>query len=310
MQSYKLCAKYFIFMFNSLFNNFTGNKYNAIFAPMFKKGGFSLVSLIALFVLLSSCSNYQRLLKSTNNDMKYESAVKYYEKKDYARAEPLFEQLLTINKGTSKYEMTYYYYAYCYFGEGDYEEGSFYFDGFVNTFPSSKFAEECTFMSAFCFYMGSPSSSLDQTNTRKAMDRLQIFANKYPKSTKVDQCNQLIDLLREKLQKKDYNNAKLYYKMSDYRASSVCFKNIVKTYPDTKYKEECLFLVVKSYYLWASNSIENKKEERYKSCIESYTTFIDNCPNSKYIKEAESYYDNSLKQLDKKHISGKISLGN
>lgn len=286
------------------------NKYNAIFAPMFKKGGFSLVVLVVLIVSLSSCSDYQRLLKSTNNDLKYERAVKYYEKKDYVRAEPLFEQLLTINRGTSKYEMTYYYYAYCYYGEGDYEEGSFYFDGFVNNFPNSKFAEECTFMSAFCYYLGSPTSSLDQTNTRKAMDRLQIFTNKYPKSTKVDQCNQLIDLLREKLQKKDYNNAKLYYNMSDYRASSVCFKNIVKTYPDTKYKEEALFLTVKSYYLWANNSIDTKKDERYKWCIEAYNTFIDACPNSKYIKEAEGYFDNSLKQLDKKRVTGKVTIGN
>ncbi len=286
-------------------NTFRITEDNSIFAPMKKKTGFVVNTILLLLVIgLSSCSKYQKLLKSTNNEQKYDMAVKFYEAHNYEHAQPLFEQLLTISKGTSKYEMIYYYYANCYYQLGDNEEASFYFENFVTTFPNSKFTEECSFLSAFCSYLDSPNPYLDQTNTRKAMLQLQLFANKYPKSTKVDQCNQLIDLLREKLQKKEYEIGKLYYKMSDFRAAVVCFKNLVKNYPETKYKEESQFLTVKSYYLWANKSIDTKKEERYKAAVANYTIFIDNNPKSKFVKEAEGYYADALKQLEKKRLAG------
>ncbi len=286
-------------------NIFIINEYNRIFAAMIKKSSSLFISILIVFtIVISSCSHYQKLLKSNNNEQKYEMAVKYYESKNWEHAQPLFEQLLTISKGTSKYEMIYYYYANCFYQMGDNEEASFYFDNFVTTFPNSKFTEECSFLAAFCSYMDSPNAYLDQSNTKKAMLQLQLFANKYPKSTKVDECNQLIDLLREKLQKKEFENGKLYYNMSDFRAAVVCFKNLVKNYPETKYKEDCQFLTVKSYYLWANKSIETKKEERYKAAVENYTIFIDTNPKSKYVKEAEGYYVDALKQLDRKRQSG------
>jgi len=291
--------------------NFQMTRYISIFAAMRSKSGYIYVLfLVVVSMMVSSCSKYQQLLKSNRNEDKYTAAVQFYEKKDYDRALPLFEQLLTISKGTSKYEMVFYYYANCYYGQGDYEEGSFYFENFVTNFPNSKYAEECSFMGAFCYYLNSPNSSLDQSNTKKAMLQLQLFTNKYPKSTKVDQCNQLIDLLREKLMKKDYETAKLYYNMNDYRGATVCFKNLVKNFPDTKYKEESLYLCVKSYYNWANNSIETKKEERFKATMEAYNIFIDNFPKSKYVKESEGYFEGALKQLDKKRIAEKITLGN
>src|ERR1017187_5674961 len=268
---------------------------------MIKKIGIHFIPAILLLVMvLSSCSHYDKLLKSTNNENKYEMAVKYYEAHNWEHAQPLFEQLLTITKGTSKYELVYYYYANCYHFMGDNEEASFYFGNFVTNFPNSKYTEECSFMAAFCLYLESPSANLDQSNTMKAMLQLQFFANKYPKSTKVDECNQLIDLLREKLQKKAFLNAKMYYNMSEFKAAVVCLKNLVKDYPETKYKEECQYLIVKSYYLWADKSVDTKKVERFRGVIENYNQFVDAYPKSKYLKEAENYYGLALKELDRK----------
>ena len=138
----------------------------------------AIVLAAMLSVALSSCSNYQKLLKSTDYETKYTEAVKYYYAQDYYRAYPLFEELITIFKGKTKAEKTYYFYAYCQYGLGEYELSAFHFDNFVRTFPNSEYAEECMYMNAYCYYVDSPGYSLDQTNTAKAINELMMKEKK------------------------------------------------------------------------------------------------------------------------------------
>jgi len=53
---------------------------------------FSLL-LLSLSLLLVSCSEYQKILKSNDYELKYKSAVEYYQKKDFSRAQALFQEL-------------------------------------------------------------------------------------------------------------------------------------------------------------------------------------------------------------------------
>src|SRR5215470_17480130 len=108
--------------------------------------------LLSAVTLLASCSKYQRILKSTNNEAKFNAAVAYYEKKDYFRALPLFEELISVYRGQGKAEKVYYYYAYCNYYLEDYELAAYHFENFVNTFPRSEYTEECAFLHAYCFY--------------------------------------------------------------------------------------------------------------------------------------------------------------
>jgi outer membrane protein assembly factor BamD len=239
---------------------------------MFKKG--LILSLLFFCLCLAGCSKYQKILKGTDMEKKYEAAMNYYNQGDYFRALTLFEELIGVFRATKKAENIYFYYAYCYFHQKEYELASFHFENFVKTFTNSEHTEECLFMTAYCNYLNSPGPTLDQESTNKAISGFQLFVNRFPQSSKVAQCNDLIDMLREKLQTKDFENAKLYYDMGDYKASVIAFRNLIKEYPLTKYREECLFLISKSYYLLATNSIETKKEERYKSAIQAYYTFL------------------------------------
>ena len=161
--------------------------------------------------MLVSCSEYQRVMKGKDYDAKYDLAVKYFNKKNYYKAFPLFEELMTIYRGTTQAEKVYYYYAYCNYHSGDYESAAYDFDNFVRTFPASPFAEECAYMHAYCYYQDSPVYSLDQTSTVKAIAKLQLFADRYPRSSRLEKCNEIIDALRYKLETKEFENAKLYY---------------------------------------------------------------------------------------------------
>lgn len=257
---------------------------------------FFVISIIGI----SSCSNYQKVLKSTDINTKLDAALMYYEKRDYYKALPLLEELVTLLKGTKKGEKIYYYYAYSHYGLGEYDLASFHFDNYVRTFPNGENVEECQFMNSYCYYVNSPGPSLDQTNTYKAINEFQLFINRYPKSSKVEECNKIIDILRTKLETKNFDNAKLYYKMEDYRAAIVSFKNLLKDFPDTQYREESLFLIIKSNYLYANNSVDAKKEERYKAAVEAYYTFLDTYSKSEFLKEAETIFENSFKLIQNK----------
>lgn len=262
------------------------------------------IVFVLFLTLLFSCSNYEKLLKSTDYEKKFEAAIKYYEEKNFTKAYPLLEEMLGLYRGTEKAEKVYYYYAYCNYYMGDYVFAAYHFKNFYKTYPLSKYAEECLFMNAYCYYLESSEPTLDQTNTIAAINELQLFIDRFPESSKrVADANELIDKLRFKLEYKAYLNAKTYYKTMQYKAAYVTIQNVLKDYPGSKFTEELLFLSLKSHYLYATNSVENKKEERLKATLEAYYAFIDKYPKSQYSKEAQDIYDNTIKQLKDLNIN-------
>jgi len=136
---------------------------------------------------------------------------------------------------------------------------------------------------------------LDPTDTRNAIKELQFFINKYPTSARLEECNKLIDFLRQKLEKKAFEQAKLYYNMEDYKGAMVSVDNMLKEFPDTKFREDALFIKLKASYKLATKSIENKKLDRLKTTVDLYEKFKGSFPNSKYLKEAEKIYADATK---------------
>ena len=253
--------------------------------------------LVSIF-LFSSCSEYQKLLKSTDYNLKYEKAIEYYKKKDFDRAITLFQELTTVFKGTEKAEEVEYYYAYCTYYTGDILMAAYYFDKFYKTYPLSKHAEECEFMAAYCLYDYSPSPNLDQTYTYKAIDHFKLFLTHYPQTELKDSVNHLISHLNYKLQTKAYNNAYLYLKLGHYKAAIVALNNVLQDYPDTPYREKILYDILKSGILLAKNSVESKKYKRYNNTIEYYYNLVDQYPNTKYLKDAKRIYKEAMNYIE------------
>ena len=246
-----------------------------------------LGGLIALIVALSSCNGVNKLLKSNDYEAIYEEGVKRYESEDYTRALQLFDHVAPLIRGTAKAEQLAYYNAYCYYNLNENIMASYYFKRFAKDFPRSEFAEECAFMGAYCKYLESPKSSLDQTNTYEAITELQLFINLYPDSDRIEECNSLIDELRKKLEKKDFEIAQLYLKMEEYKAALTSLNNIIKKYPSTTYKEDVLYYVVIENNEFAKNSVADKQVERYQETLEASNRFLDIYPESQYLKHIE-----------------------
>jgi outer membrane protein assembly factor BamD len=262
---------------------------------------FRLLFILAGFVLvLGSCSKYNKILKSTDYNMKYEKALEYFAKKDYTRSMALLEEILPLVRITAKGEEAYYKYCYCHYNTKEYYLASYYFRNFAKLYPGSARAEECSFMSGICNLKNSPRWSLDQTETTEAIRDFQNFMDKFPLSPKKDRCNGIIDSLYAKLELKAYEGAKLYYTIQNYKSAAIALQSMVDKYPNTIYKEDALFLIVRSNYEYALNSIENKKVERFEQTIKSYVNFVASYPESKMRKKAEDIYNASVDKVKKR----------
>jgi outer membrane protein assembly factor BamD len=284
------------------FNGSFGFRYvkKVYFCAMLKKMRFFAIGLVLLTVILTSCGNYNKIVKSTDYEFKYKKAVEYYEDGEYVKAGTLFQDLVNIYRGTTRADKIYYYYAKSMIGQKDYLMAGHYFKSLVKEFPGSDYAEEAYFMVGYCAYLQSPKPRLDQTITKEAIDALQLYINLYPFNQRVDEANRLIDELNDKLVYKSYLNAKLYYDFKNYKAAVVALTNSLSKYPDSKYREDLMYMLLESKYLLAVNSVYDKREERLSSALDEYFSFVDEFPDSKYKKEVDKFYKTTSEMLNYK----------
>jgi outer membrane protein assembly factor BamD len=250
-----------------------------------------------LLLVFASCSEYNKVLKSTDINYKYEKAIEYFNKEQYYKSLPLLEELIGLTRGTQLAENVQYYYARSQYGGKDFYMANYYLKTFTKTFSNSTRAEECQFLAAECSYQLSPSYSLDQTDTYNAINEYQLFLDKYPYSNLRDSANHQIERLNGKLERKDYEIAYQYAKTLRFKAAASAFKEFLKQYPSSQYKEEAMYQIVRCNYLLAEGSIEEKKLERMRATSESYLNFASAFPESKWLKMAKLYFEKSEKQV-------------
>lgn len=260
----------------------------------------AILLLIVGITLFSSCqSNFEKLQKSKDFSYKLSKADEYYDKKSYSKANTLYEELLTVYKGTKNFETIYYKYAYTFYYNKDYLAASYHFKNFADLFPNSPKSEECEYLNSLCLFNISPEYTLDQTNTIKSIGELQSFVNNHPDSKHVKEANKLVDESREKLEVKDNYSAELYFKIGEYKAAMVAFEQIMRKYPDSKNIDYYLYMKLKANYTYAKNSIPDKQEERFNQIKLDYADFVRKYPKSVYKGEVEKINSLSLASLKK-----------
>jgi outer membrane protein assembly factor BamD len=263
---------------------------------MFRKAIYFLL-FTGLLIVTFGCNGYQKTLKSGNNDLKYNTAIDLYEAGNFTKALQFFDILRAIHRSTEKGELLTYYTANCYFQLKDYNIASYYYKQYTQLYPRGEHVQEAAFNSAYCNYLDSPRSSLDQTSTFAALKELQYYIDMYPNDSRVEEATRLMDDLRDKLEVKDYNIAKLYYRMESYQAAITSFENVLEEYPDTDYREDILFYITKAYFEYAENSIYTKKMKRYEETVEAYNNLLYLFPESKYLKDVEEINETARKYI-------------
>ncbi len=257
------------------------------------------VLLMALTALPSCKSAFETALKSKDVNERFARANDFYDKKQWSKANQLYETVLPVFRGTKNYEELYWRYCYTFYNMQDYMSASYQFKNFTEIFSKSDRAEEAYFMYATALYKMSPKYSLDQSSTIKAKEVLQTYINMYPSSQHLNKANQYIEDARKKLEIKDANAAKLYYHIGQYKASSVAYKTLIFDYPESVNSDFYQYMMARSYFYYAKNSRAEKQEERYAEVINTYRELQQSYPNSAYLKEADYFSNLSQKNINK-----------
>lgn len=257
---------------------------------------------ILLAVLtLSSCSEYQKAMKSDDVEFKTKVFTEQIEKKKYTKAIRLFEQYATSFRGKPQAEAAFLNYAKALYATKQYITAGYQFESFASSYPKSANAEEAAFLAAESYSKVSPVFSLDQVDTDKALNKIQAFVNKYPNSQYLPKANEIVKELTEKLELKAFEIAKQYNTIGDftrdYNAAIKALDNFVFNYPGSKYKEDALFYKYDSMYKLAMNSVPTKKEERLNSAKTFYQNLIKFKADTKYLEKSNKMLETVDKEL-------------
>ena len=251
---------------------------------MDKRIVFLFVPVFFLSVFFS-CSDYQKLLNSDDASEKYKKAELYYNSGEYRKANRLFEQIIPKYRGRPQSQRIIFFFAETYFQTKSYSLAAYQYENFVKSYPKSERVREAIFKAAKCFYLQSPSFSLDQNETYNAIEKLQVFINLYPDSEFTPEANQMISELQEKLEKKDFEIAKQYFTIRDYRAAVKANENFIAGFPGTKFREESMYIKFLSLYEIAINSIFSKKQKRLNELKQQYELILRYYPETLFLED-------------------------
>ena len=247
-----------------------------------------MMRYLVFFLLVNvslSCTEYAKIVKGDDYQLKYSTANSLYDKQSYSKAIVLFEQIYQHSPRSGEGELAFYRLAKCYFELEDYYMAEYYFQSYLNKFPYSENKEQVSFNKVLCSVRNSPNYSLDQSETNIAINNIQEFVNRFPQSNFIDTCNILIDNLRFKLEKKDFEEVSLYDKTEKFNAAVTAAEIFSSKYPKSRYAEEVYYLMTKNSFYLAINSVESKKNERTEQSNERFLNFAKKFPNSKYFSE-------------------------
>lgn len=265
---------------------------------------------IAIFcssiLLMVSCVDYNRVVKTQDYDYKYEAAKQYFAEGQYNRSATLLADVQSVLKGTEQGEEALYMMALCNMKAHAYDAAVATYRNYYNTYPKGKYAQEARYNCGLSLYMTTPETKLDQTATYEAVTEFQNFIDNFPNSKYRGQAQDYIFKLQDKLVEKEYLSAKLYFDLGayigngtngNYGACIVTAENAIKDYPYTSRREDFSMLILRAKFALAQLSVESKKEERFHNAIDEYYGFVTEYPESKYMKEAKGLFAKARKYV-------------
>ena len=255
------------------------------------------LALTAVLALASCKSQYEIALRSGDIDFKYDAAFGYFDEGKYSKAATLFESLTVATDGTPRGDTVKYYLGLSNYMFKDYYTAETNFDDFIATYPLSPFTSDARYLRLDCLYRSTLRYELDQAPTYKAINAISEYILEYPDNTHMQECRDALVELNERLDRKAYEAAKLYYKMEDYLASRVALRNVIKDDAENVYREDILYYISMSSYKYASLSVPAKRRERYLVFIDDYYNFIGEYPESHYRRELNNVYNKAQKAI-------------
>ena len=264
---------------------------------------------LALWAAMSCKSEYQTLLEGYDEDAKYAAAFDYFNQGKFSKAAQLFESLSVTTGGTERDDTIQFYWGLSNYRFKDFYTAETNFKDFLEKYPRSPFAEEAGFLRIDCLYNSSLRYELDQSSSVQTISAIGEYLTNYPQTQHLEACRDILTELGERMDRKAYEGAKLYYKMEDYLASRIALKNVLKDDADNKFREEILYYAAKSSYKYAQLSVPEKQKERYLTFIDDYFNFVGEFDQSVYRREMDVLYKRAQRALGRAGVSDEEDTG-
>lgn len=269
-----------------------------------------LILLAATVALASGCHSTRRkmarLAKSRKLAERDSAATYYYNKKNYTAASILFEELMSGYRSSQKAERVTFLYADCKYQEGEYITAAHYFQQYSDQYPNGKRHEDAMFFVGMSNYKQANDEEHDAAEVKKSLEAFQLFVSVYPDTKRLDEVNNYVKDLRDRLAHKAFNTAVLYHNIGHYKAAVVALRNMMNEFPDSKYREEAQYKLFRSQVSYAEKSAPGKQETRYVESLTMYQRFVEKYPQSKFIREAEGTYETVQRTL--KRLQGNKNI--
>lgn len=256
------------------------------------------LALAVLALAAASCkTEYEILLEGNDADAKFAAAFDYFNQGKYSRSAQLFESLSAVTNGTERDDTVQFYWGLSNYRFKDYYTAETNFSSFIASHPFSPFAQDAQYYRIDCMYRETLRYELDQKPTNLAISAISQYLNDYPETPYRPICTNMLTELNGRLDRKAYENARLYYKMEDYRAASVALKNVLKDDSENIYREDILYYIAMSSYKFASMSVPEKQRERYMAFVDDYLNFVGEYEQSDYRRELDGLYRRAQRAL-------------
>jgi outer membrane protein assembly factor BamD len=252
--------------------------------------------LVVLFIL-ASCRSQELIRPGDSLEVAYGKAYSLYEEERWRDAASAFETVISIGRGTEFGQNAQYYLAESYYNNNQFLLAASEFERYSQQHPNSERRQEADFKAALSYYNLSPRYNLDQTQTHRAIERFRLFNVRYPNSDRVEEAGRMIEELRNKLARKQFEAAEHYLRTNRYNAAAITYEIVIDRYPESRYAERALVRQINAYIQFAENSVPARQEERFQKAVESYEKYLQLFPRGDNRSRAEDLYDRAREAL-------------
>ncbi len=204
-----------------------------------------LLILISLGIGVS-CAG-KKPIEQLSLEERYKRGQEFLENKKYYKAQQEFQIIVLSGSHTELGDDAQFYLAESYFKNKEYILAIAEYERLTRKMKFSPYVENCRWRICQAYVAESPNYYHDQSNTEKALQKLQEFIEEYPDSEYRSDVNNTVSELRNKLAKKIFESALMYIKLRAYDSAIVAYEDLLRQYYDTDLAEEAHAGIIRSY---------------------------------------------------------------